>query len=134
MIDQTVRRPVVVSVLYDCPWTFVLLRNFYSDNGFVIAGINLVSTLGTGRVNAMSRLLMSAALSLLVLLPWNQPAAAQQRASFSGRQAMQQRFDRAAPELGSVFPDLRAYDESGKEISLQALRGNYTVLVFGCLT
>ena len=82
----------------------------------------------------MSRLVMSAALSLLVLLPWNHLAPAQQGSSFSGRQAMQQRFDLAAPELGSAFPDLRAYDDSGKEISLSALRGNYTVLVFGCLT
>ena len=82
----------------------------------------------------MSRLLMGTALSLLILLPWNRHATAQQRSSFSGRQAMQQRFDRAAPELGSAFPDLRAYDDEGKEFAFNTLRGHYTVLVFGCLT
>ncbi|MEE3369411.1 MAG: hypothetical protein VX346_08720 [Planctomycetota bacterium] len=82
----------------------------------------------------MSRLVMSTALILLILSSWNRHVIAQQRSSFSGRQAMQQRFDRAAPELGSAFPDLRAYDHEGKEFSLNALRGQYTVLVFGCLT
>ena len=82
----------------------------------------------------MSRLALVTVLSLLILLPWNRNAAAQQRSSFSGRQAMQQRFDRAAPEVGAAFPDLRAYDAQGKEFSFNTLRGHYTVLVFGCLT
>ncbi len=38
------------------------------------------------------------------------------------------------PQVGSVLPDLRAFDDQGREFSLAELRGEYSVLVFGCLT
>ena len=38
------------------------------------------------------------------------------------------------PAVGSVLPDVTVYDEDGKEFSTKALRGHYSVLVFGCLT
>ena len=38
------------------------------------------------------------------------------------------------PEVGSPLPDVTVLDEHGEEWSTQELRGQYTVLVFGCLT
>jgi cytochrome oxidase Cu insertion factor (SCO1/SenC/PrrC family) len=38
------------------------------------------------------------------------------------------------PALGSALPDVVVYDEDGREFSLNELRGEYAVLVFGCLT
>ncbi|HIE99363.1 MAG TPA: hypothetical protein EYG03_00790 [Planctomycetes bacterium] len=38
------------------------------------------------------------------------------------------------PQLGSELPDVVVYDEDGHEFSLNELRGEYSVLVFGCLT
>lgn len=35
---------------------------------------------------------------------------------------------------GSSLPDVKAYDETGREFSLTELKGQYSVLVFGCLT
>jgi cytochrome oxidase Cu insertion factor (SCO1/SenC/PrrC family) len=32
------------------------------------------------------------------------------------------------------LPDVVVYDEDGREFSLTELRGEYAVLVFGCLT
>lgn len=40
----------------------------------------------------------------------------------------------AFPAVGSVLPDVSAFDEQGKPFSTKSLRGSYTVLVFGCLT
>jgi cytochrome oxidase Cu insertion factor (SCO1/SenC/PrrC family) len=38
------------------------------------------------------------------------------------------------PEVGTVIPDITLYDAGGKEFSTTSLRGQYSVLVFGCLT
>ena len=38
------------------------------------------------------------------------------------------------PKVGDALPDVVAFDADGKEFSLKALRGHYSVLVFGCLT
>lgn len=38
------------------------------------------------------------------------------------------------PRVGSQLPDVRAFDDTGREFSLSELRGEYSVLVFGCLT
>ena len=43
-------------------------------------------------------------------------------------------FLETAPRIGESLPDLSCYDEKGNEIGLHKLTGNYTVLVFGCLT
>jgi cytochrome oxidase Cu insertion factor (SCO1/SenC/PrrC family) len=37
-------------------------------------------------------------------------------------------------EVGMPFPDKSVYDAEGKPFELSRLRGNYSVLVFGCLT
>jgi len=33
-----------------------------------------------------------------------------------------------------MVPDISLYDDRGKEFSTTSLRGQYSVLVFGCLT
>jgi len=38
------------------------------------------------------------------------------------------------PRVGSELPVVAVYDENGQEFSLSKLRGEYAVLVFGCLT
>ncbi len=52
----------------------------------------------------------------------------------STRDGVMQGFDRKAPAVGDQLPDLRAYNPAGEPIQLGNLKGNYTVLVFGCLT
>jgi cytochrome oxidase Cu insertion factor (SCO1/SenC/PrrC family) len=52
----------------------------------------------------------------------------------SPREAVMQGFDRKAPAVGDELPDLKAYNPAGESIQLSELTGNYTVLVFGCLT
>jgi hypothetical protein len=36
--------------------------------------------------------------------------------------------------VGQPLPDIAVYDAEGKEFSLSSLKGDYSVLVFGCLT
>ncbi|MBI2478470.1 MAG: hypothetical protein HYV60_07475 [Planctomycetia bacterium] len=50
------------------------------------------------------------------------------------RDGVMQGFDRQAPAVGDPLPDLSAYNAAGEAIRLGELKGNYTVLVFGCLT
>ena len=38
------------------------------------------------------------------------------------------------PEVGAMLPEVKLYDEHGKEFSTTSLREQYSVLVFGCLT
>lgn len=38
------------------------------------------------------------------------------------------------PGVGTMLPDITLYDDAGKEFSTTSLRGQYSVLVFGCLT
>ena len=38
------------------------------------------------------------------------------------------------PRVGDRLPVVTAYDANGREFSLTELRGEYSVLVFGCLT
>ena len=45
-----------------------------------------------------------------------------------------QPFQGSGPVLGQSLPDLWVYDAQGKEFNLSSLKGNYSVLVFGCLT
>ena len=55
-----------------------------------------------------------------------------------GRSAMQarlqQKFKRLAPRVGDRLPDVTVYDAAGKPVRLRALKDQYTVLIFGCLT
>jgi cytochrome oxidase Cu insertion factor (SCO1/SenC/PrrC family) len=39
-----------------------------------------------------------------------------------------------SPKVGEAFPDLTVYTTDGKEFKTSSLRGQYTVVAFGCLT
>ena len=52
----------------------------------------------------------------------------------SGRDRLSRRFDSASPKLGEPLPDVSGFTADGKPVSLRALKGDYKVLVFGCLT
>lgn len=43
-------------------------------------------------------------------------------------------FMEQSPRIGELIPDVTGYDERGNEFSLRDLKGQYTVLVCGCLT
>lgn len=43
-------------------------------------------------------------------------------------------FERSAPKVGELLPDIKALDADGKPLELRSLKGHYSVLVFGCLT
>lgn len=38
------------------------------------------------------------------------------------------------PEVGTTVPNITLYSDRGEEFSTTSLRGQYSVLVFGCLT
>ena len=44
------------------------------------------------------------------------------------------RLTRAGLKLGMSLPTAPVYDESGQEFKLSSLKGEYVVVVFGCLT
>ena len=64
--------------------------------------------------------------TLLICLPFGPVMA--QRGGPSGRGGEQ------VPAPGTMLPMVKAVDELGDEFSTASLRGNYSVLVFGCLT
>ena len=43
-------------------------------------------------------------------------------------------FEEQSPKIGAKLPELKLFDENGITFNTNSLRGNYTVLVFGCLT
>lgn len=43
-------------------------------------------------------------------------------------------FGANLPKVGQTLPDLVAYTSDGETVNLSELKGNYSVLVFGCLT
>ncbi len=43
-------------------------------------------------------------------------------------------FEGSRPEVGQPLPDITVFDAEGKEFKLSSLKGDYSVLVFGCLT
>jgi cytochrome oxidase Cu insertion factor (SCO1/SenC/PrrC family) len=52
-----------------------------------------------------------------------------------GWKMVEDRFAAAAPEVGELAPDVVVLDADGKEHQLRSLlKGNYSVLVLGCLT
>ena len=52
----------------------------------------------------------------------------------SPRVALEKRFNRSSPAVGSSLPVVSAFDADGNSFTLTELKGNYAVLVFGCLT
>ncbi|MEC9007764.1 MAG: hypothetical protein VX311_11575 [Planctomycetota bacterium] len=54
--------------------------------------------------------------------------------SESSRDRLNRRFNESSPDIGELVPDVAGYTADGKPVSLRALKGDYKVLVFGCLT
>ena len=54
--------------------------------------------------------------------------------SLCGSAALAQRNSGSLPRVGTLLPNVSAFDEEGKQFELSELRGEYSVLVFGCLT
>lgn len=54
------------------------------------------------------------------------------RANVMAQQSERQQF--RLPKEGTIIPDVTVYDENGNTFSTRELRGQHTVLVFGCLT
>ena len=54
--------------------------------------------------------------------------------SVSPREQARFRFAAGSPKVGQLLPDVSAYDADGKPFKLSSLKGQYTVMVFGCLT
>ena len=44
------------------------------------------------------------------------------------------RLDSSGLKVGSPMPEVTVFDEDGKPFETAALKGKYSVLVFGCLT
>lgn len=52
----------------------------------------------------------------------------------SARGQLQSRFAAKAPAIGAELPDASGFTADGEPINLRDLKGDYSVLVFGCLT
>jgi hypothetical protein len=52
----------------------------------------------------------------------------------SARNQVNAGFERTAPKLGELIPDIAGFDAEGNDFRLRSLKGHYSVLVFGCLT
>ena len=50
------------------------------------------------------------------------------------RNQVNRQFDAGAPHIGESLPNIAGLDEEGRELRLSNLKGQHTVLVFGCLT
>ena len=52
-----------------------------------------------------------------------------------GLQALKERFESAAPDVGEQVPDLPVYTATGEKVRFRDLvLDHYSVVVFGCLT
>jgi cytochrome oxidase Cu insertion factor (SCO1/SenC/PrrC family) len=59
---------------------------------------------------------------------------AQDESPENPREAVRRQFLASGLEVGSQFPDIQIHDAEGKPFRTGDLRGNYSVLVTGCLT
>jgi hypothetical protein len=62
------------------------------------------------------------------------PAVLRAGQANSPREQIIRGFEKNAPALGEAPPELNAYDSEGKPLPLSRWKGQYCVLVFGCLT
>ena len=56
------------------------------------------------------------------------------RSGTSPASVLTSRFDRESPQIGDPLPEVSGVDSDGNVFPLANLKGQYTVLVFGCLT
>jgi cytochrome oxidase Cu insertion factor (SCO1/SenC/PrrC family) len=50
------------------------------------------------------------------------------------RQTVIRIFNETSPEIGQPLPAVACFDETGERFQLRQLEGQYSVLMFGCLT
>jgi|GEM_PF-545253 len=81
----------------------------------------------------LSRVLMAAMmLGCLTLLP---AATAQDEGEYSGgKQGVVDRFNQTGLKVGDPLPDIQCFDAEGKPFKLSELKGQPTLIAFGCLT
>jgi len=75
--------------------------------------------------------------AMLLVLTATFASAQERRGDAAGRPARggaDKRFEQAKPAVGDMLPDVGAFDENGQKLKLRDLKGQYTVIVFGCLT
>lgn len=87
----------------------------------------------TVNVKSSFRLLFAAVLLLVATCAFAQ----ERRGDAAGRADRgdtDTRFEQAKPAIGDLLPDVAAFDENGQKLKLRDLKGQYTVIVFGCLT
>jgi len=75
----------------------------------------------------MKTRMMAGLVGLAWFLVWDSSALAQ-------REKKDEEFLKEAPRVGEALPDLTIFTAEGKEWSTRELKGQYTVLTFGCLT
>jgi cytochrome oxidase Cu insertion factor (SCO1/SenC/PrrC family) len=81
------------------------------------------------KINTISALLLFVLLSL--------PLAAQETDLPPGERLLERLdriFQETSPPLGAKLPNITLHDATGKKFRLRNLKGQYTVLLFGCLT
>lgn len=57
-----------------------------------------------------------------------------QTARQSGGQPAQPWFEESGLKVGDPFPEISVFDPAGKPFNTRSLKGQYTVLINGCLT
>ncbi|HUG93299.1 MAG TPA: hypothetical protein VML55_20830 [Planctomycetaceae bacterium] len=91
--------------------------------------MNQRHTMRLGVLSSRSAVAFAIALGLLATSVRAQPGEAN-----SPRQQVVRGFERTAPDVGELLPDVAAFDADGQPLRLSSLKGSHTVLVFGCLT
>jgi hypothetical protein len=103
----------------------ILLR-LYSDHRVVMGGGKMRKGHSRGIAGSLGLVCAVLAAGLVVA-----PARAQ-NSPFEG---INKRFESTAPQFGEPLPDVPIYDLDGtKHLIRDLVRGQYTVLVLGCLT
>jgi hypothetical protein len=79
-------------------------------------------------------LLLPGIVAAQVRTPETPPKVPATPAGETPRQQLIQTFEQRSPAVGSPLPELSLLDANGAKFPMSALRGHYSVLVFGCLT
>jgi cytochrome oxidase Cu insertion factor (SCO1/SenC/PrrC family) len=61
-------------------------------------------------------------------------ASAQPAGTEARRSALRARFEASGLKVGAAFPEIDVCDADGKPFNTRSLKGQYTVIVNGCLT
>ena len=85
-----------------------------------------------GGIKMRNRVMPALAACVVALAVISAPAA---QSRSGAREAVNRRFDAAAPAVGEPMPEVTLHSADGDAVRLgDLLQGHYTVLVLGCLT